>query len=202
MSSRVASSAAAICSGARLGLGLSHKRPWLLGPNSEAVVLICSADCPNLLAAFFGPWTLYKEILQNVIALSWGQFLLAHRAFQHPVGHDSLRFHPNDLVARLAPRAGKIMLGITTHRLTLCKPNARNRNDTFGGCQIGDCHQSFAKKFIGNPTQIGALNAILPRLPETVRGLFAQGIGLGGWLRPRWIKPPSRGLFILAVRAD
>ena len=41
------------------------------------------------------------------------------------------------------------MLGITAHRLTLCKPNARNRNDTFGGCQMDDCHQSFAKKLVG-----------------------------------------------------
>jgi hypothetical protein len=56
---------------------------------------------------------------------------------------------PNNLVARLAARAGKIMLGITIHQLTLCKPNARNRNDTFGGCQIGDRHQSLAQKLVG-----------------------------------------------------
>ena len=41
------------------------------------------------------------------------------------------------------------MLGITAHRLTLCKPNARNRKDTFGGCQMDNCHQSFAKKLVG-----------------------------------------------------
>jgi hypothetical protein len=40
-----------------------------------------------------------------------------------------------------------------------------------------------------------ALNSILPRLPEIVRRLFAQGIGLGGWLRPRHHAMPShRGL--------
>jgi len=54
-----------------------------------------------------GPWPAYKEILQDVIALGWSQFVLADRTLKHPVGRSDLGLHTDDLVACLAMRAGE-----------------------------------------------------------------------------------------------
>src|ERR1700674_2637908 len=42
------------------------------------------------------------------------------------------------------------------------------------------------------------INPILPYPRETIRKLFAQGISLGGWLRPRQHHPPA-GVFFISV---
>ena len=53
-------------------------------------------------------WGAYEKIFQNVIVFSWGQLLFANRALQRLVDCAGLGLNPNDLVARLAARAGKV----------------------------------------------------------------------------------------------
>ena len=62
-----------------------------------------------------GPWPAHKEILQDVIALGWSQFVLADRTLKHPVGRSGLALHTDDLVACLAVRAGECAGVVAIH---------------------------------------------------------------------------------------
>jgi hypothetical protein len=79
-------------------------------------------------SALLGAWPTYKEILQNVFAISGRQFVLADPAFEHWVRSSNLRFHPNDLIVRPTARAGKLVVHVTTHQPTPGKSNARKQH--------------------------------------------------------------------------
>src|SRR6516162_10591893 len=92
-------------------------------------------------------------------------------------------------------RATDILLWLA-RRLDRSRQSSRDdrgpRTDACRFREPDDRHPALA--VTSTATETDALNAILPRLPETIWRLFAQRIGLWGWPRPRQQQPPSRGL--------
>jgi hypothetical protein len=65
---------------------------------------------PTRLSVILSSCSTYEKIFQNVIVVGWGQWLLAHHALQHLMSCAGLRLDPNNLIARLTPGTGEVLV--------------------------------------------------------------------------------------------